>query len=135
VRAIQPTGQTDHLQRIDLWPVNVRGASDRGLPPVDHQLVWIVEQFTWAARDRCSRFQFERLGDAMGRVGPWIIGKGQLQIALCQFVVILWTGDDAIGVDNRCVIMGDLGHQAVVSPDEQRLHLCAIHDVGGVVHI
>ena len=134
-RAKQSSGEIENLGGVDLRPVDVRGTADRHATPVDHQLVGVVEQVPSGRRDRRTRPYVEGLRDAVTVRRTRVVRVGDLEIALGELVGVLRAGRHAIAVEDRCLVVGDLGDEAVVRPGHERLHGRAIDRVGRIVDV
>src|SRR5438270_8763233 len=71
----------------------------------------------------------------MGGCPSGIIRGGHLQIALGQLIGILRAEHHSAGINNRCIVAGDFGDEAVVGAIEKSLYWLAINDVALIVDI
>jgi hypothetical protein len=87
----------------------MRDAANEGLPPIDHQLVGVVQQGPRRRDYDLAGLQIEGLGDAVRVGGSRIVGVRQLEIALRQLVGTLRARDQAVGIDDGRIVIRELG--------------------------
>ena len=133
---VQPRGEREHVRRADRGPVDAGSAPVGRLPPVNHQLVGIACEATSGEPLRRARAEVEGLGNPVGRGETRVPGRGNLEIALRQLVVVLRARDHAATVGDGRVGVCDLRHEAVVGPArEPLLDRLAPDDVARIIDV
>ena len=89
MRRVKAVRQVEDVHGLQLRPVDVGDGTGRRRPPVDHELVRVVEQLP---RDRDGLdpgLEVERLRNAVGVGVARVVRKRQLEVPLCELVRVL----------------------------------------------